>query len=120
MVDTLKRIQLMLDEQTATILRLTALEPFTASQLRDELRIPHSVCYRKIKQLKEAELLDECKPQDPWRDRTQAKSYISNIDKAFVTLERGEMMIVLKLKNSKHAEVFRLLSPLQDSSQKSE
>jgi len=111
-MDTLKRLQMILDERTAVILRLTAKKPCTATQICHELDIPHSVCYRKIKQLTDADLLDELLPEDPWEEKGQARKYSSNIEKAYVALERGEMMIVLKLKSSDKSEVYRLNSGL--------
>lgn len=114
-MDTLKRIQLLLDERTAVILKMTAEQPCTASEISSELDIPHSVCYRKIKQLKEADLLDETGPEDPWENKNRPRSYTSNVENAYVSLERGEMVIVLKFKNLKESEVLRLSHPVNGS-----
>lgn len=107
-MDTLKRMKLILDEKTATILRMTAGDPCTASEISKKLQIPHSVCYRKIKQLTDAELLDENEPEDPWQNRNQPRTYVSNVENAYVALERGEMVIVLKFKKARKPEVVRL------------
>lgn len=117
-MDTLKRIQIILDERTATILKLTAEEPKTASEISQELDIPHSVCYRKIKQLTDAGLLGESSPEDPWKrpEKGKPKGYISNIDKVYVALERGEMMIVLKRKSADKSEVYHLSTANHDIS----
>ncbi|HDP96811.1 MAG TPA: ArsR family transcriptional regulator [Euryarchaeota archaeon] len=107
-MDTLKRMKLILDEKTAFILKMTSEDPCTASEISKKLDIPHSVCYRKIKQLTDAELLDESEPEDPWKNRNQPKSYVSNVENAYVALERGEMVIVLKFRKSREPEVIRL------------
>jgi len=107
-MDTFNKIKMIFDEQTATILELTAQEPMTASQIGRRLNIPHSVCYRKLKMLIDAQLISEISsPGQPFKC-VKAKRYACNIDKAYVALEQGELRCVLKLRNENRLQTFRL------------
>jgi predicted transcriptional regulator len=107
-MDTFDRIRMMFDDQTSIILTLTSQNPRTASQLCRELNIPRSVCYRKLKMLMNERLLDVCRSQNEWTDKGHATRYISNIDRAYVSLEHGELMFVLKLKNENRTEMSKM------------
>jgi len=108
MMDTFDRIRMMLDDQTSIILTLTSQNPRTASQLCRELNIARSVCYRKLKTLMNERLLDVYRSQNQWSCKGHATRYISNIDKAYVSLEHGELMFVLKLKNEDRTEMSKI------------
>jgi len=114
-MDTFERIRMMLDDQTSTILRLTSQNPRTASQLCRELHIPRSVCYRKLKTLISEQLLDVSHSQNRLGGKSNATRYVSNIDKAYVSLEHGELMMVLKLKNESHPHMSRISSDSETS-----
>jgi len=109
-MDTFERIRMMLDDQTSTILMLTSQNPRTASQLCRALHIPRSVCYRKLKTLIGEQLLDVSHAQNQLGGKGHATRYVSNIDKAYVSLEHGEMMMVLKLKNESHPQMSKIVS----------
>jgi predicted ArsR family transcriptional regulator len=114
-MDTFERIRMMLDDQTSTILKLTSQNPRTASQLCKELQIPRSVCYRKLKTLISEQLLDVSHSQNQLGGKVHATRYVSNIDKAYVSLEHGELMMVLKLKNESHPHMSRISSDSETS-----
>jgi len=114
-MDTFERIRMMLDDQTSTILRLTSQNPRTASQLCKELHIPRSVCYRKLKTLISEQLLDVTHSQNQLGGKVHATRYVSNIDKAYVSLEHGELMMVLKLKNESNPHMSRISSDSETS-----
>ena len=109
-MDTFDKIRMILDEQTAIILELTANKPLTASQIGRELDMPHSVCYRRLKMLIDAQFLCEMGPSRGWGGSPNAKRYSSNIDQMYVALEHGEFNCVLKLRNDPTPRKFRMLS----------
>jgi len=109
-MDALEKMKILLDEQTATILKLTAQKPLTASQIGRELHLPHSVCYRKIKTLIDAELISETGQSNEKSGHVPAKQYKSNIDRAYVSLEQGEFRCVLKLKDNSQLQTIRIVS----------
>ena len=108
-MDTLDKIRMILDEQTATIMELTAQRPLTASQISRELDLPHSVCYRKLKMLIDAQLLHEIRPASSSGGAPNAKRYTSNIDQAYVVLEHGELKCILKLRDNEAPQIFRIV-----------
>jgi predicted transcriptional regulator len=115
MMDAFEKIRMMLDDQTSTILRLTSQNPRTASQLCRELHIPRSVCYRKLKTLINEQLLDVSRSERQLGGHSHATRYVSNIDKAYVSLEQGELMTVLKLKNENQTHMSRISSDSKTS-----
>lgn len=107
-METFDRIRMMFDDQTSTIIRLTSQVPRTASQICRELQIPRSVCYRKLKVLVDAQLIDVCESGSSWPAKGHAAKYVSNIDRAYISLEHGEMCMVLKLKNSDQMQISKI------------
>jgi len=108
-IDTFGRIRMMFDEQTSTIIGLTSEKPMTASDICHRLNIPRSVCYRKLKMLTDARLLNLCK-DDKESGNWQISRYLSNIDMVYVALEHGDMNMVLRLKDSGETQKQRFSS----------
>lgn len=107
-MDAYQKIKMIFDEQTATILELTAQKPMTASQICRRLNMPHSVCYRKLKMLIDAQLISEIGGTDrPFR-YVGPKQYSCNIDRAYVALEQGELRCVLKLRSDDRPQTYRM------------
>lgn len=107
-MDAFQKIKMILDEQTATILELTAQKPMTASQIGRKLNMPHSVCYRKLKMLIDANLISEISAANHQFGYAGAKQYFCNIDRAYVALEQGELKCVLKLRNQDELQTYRM------------
>ncbi|MDH4123219.1 MAG: winged helix-turn-helix domain-containing protein [Thermoplasmata archaeon] len=108
-MDAFERIRLILDDQSADILKLTAKKPMTASQIGSELHIPHSVCYRKLKTLIDAQLLNEIsRGAQSSYSTNYSKKYVSNIEQMSVILGMGGLSCILKLKSSEIPQTFRI------------
>lgn len=110
-IDTFGRIRMMFDEQTSTIIGLTANAPMTASEICRRLAIPRSVCYRKLKMLTDARLLSLCRGDAEPGD-WQISRYLSNIETAYVALEHGEMNMLIKLKDGGETQTQKFSSEL--------
>jgi len=107
-MDAFQKIKMIFDEQTATILELTAQKPMTASQIGRRLNMPHSVCYRKLKMLIDARLISEINAGNHQFGYVGAKQYSCNIDRAYVALEQGELRCVLKLRNEDKLQTYQV------------
>lgn len=107
-MDAYQKIKMILDEQTATILELTAQKPMTASQIGKRLNMPHSVCYRKLKMLIDAQLISELSGASRQLGYAGPKRYSCNIDRAYVALEQGEFRCVLKLRNDEQLQIYQM------------
>jgi len=106
---TFERIGMMFDEQTSIILNLTSKGSMTASEICRKLEIPRSVCYRKLKTMTDARLLQLMRV-DGESGEWHASRYSSNIDMAYVALEHGEMRMMMRLKDSKETQTQKFSS----------
>jgi len=111
-IDTFERIRLMFDEQASAIIGLTTDTPMTASAICRRMGIPRSVCYRKLKMMTDAKLLNLCRAEGT-PGEWQVSRYQSNIDMAYVSIEHGDMNMLIRLKDSKETMTQRLSSDLQ-------
>ena len=101
-IDAFDRIKMIFDDQSSTILSMTANGPMTASEICRALNVPRSVCYRKLKILTDAHLLNARRIDDAGDAHTTR--YLSNIDMVYVSLENGDMKMVVRMKGAKKAE----------------
>ena len=111
-IDTFERIRLMFEEQASTIIRLTSEAPLTASEICRRLGVPRSVCYRKLKMMTDAKLLSLCRDGLAPGEWAVSK-YSSNIDMAYVSIEHGDMNMLIRLKDSKETMTQRFSSELK-------
>jgi RNA polymerase subunit RPABC4/transcription elongation factor Spt4/DNA-binding transcriptional ArsR family regulator len=98
-IDAFDRIKMIFDDQSSTILSMTANGPMTASEICHALNVPRSVCYRKLKILTDAHLLNARRIDDVGDAHTTR--YLSNIDMVYVSLENGDMKMVVRMKGAK-------------------
>lgn len=111
-IDTFGMMRLMFDEQACVIIGLTSEAPMIASEICRRMGIPRSVCYRKLKMMTDAKLLSLCRAEGApceW----QVSRYQSNIDMAYVSLEHGDMNMLIRLKDNKETMTQRFSSDLQ-------
>lgn len=110
-IDVFGRIGMMFDEQTSSILDMTTNGAMTASEICKRLKIPRSVCYRKLKSLTDAKILLLSKPEQGTHE-WYASRYRSNVEMAFVSIEHGEMRMAMRFKDSKETQTQKFASDI--------
>jgi DNA-binding Lrp family transcriptional regulator len=82
-IDLLKTSQLLTDEYSVKILVATLRCPHSAQEISEEFGIPIAACYRRIKELEKAGLI-ECCERRLSRQGKRISYYISLLKNAYV------------------------------------
>ncbi len=93
-MDAFDEFRLLLDEYSSRILELTASKPLNACELSEALEIPIAACYRRIRALKDAQMLREEGRATSVGGKLVA-TYRSAVEKAEVVLQDGRLRVVI-------------------------
>ncbi len=102
-MDTFDTFRLLLDEYSSRILQLTSPKALNAIELSDTLGIPIAACYRRIRVLKDAGMLDEESKVVSVGGKMVA-TYRSAVESAQVMLQDGRLRVLIKAKGESTAD----------------
>ncbi len=93
--DISERVQLLTDPYAKSILVGCYEDSMTAQEISWEFNIPIAATYRRLKDLKEADLVKEV--EDSKNGGKRASRYRTSLEKAVLTFEEGKFAIKLVL-----------------------
>jgi DNA-binding Lrp family transcriptional regulator len=102
-MDTFDTFRLLLDEYSSRILELTGPKALNAIELSDTLGIPIAACYRRIRMLKDAGMLDEESKVVSVGGKMVA-TYRSSVESAQVLLQDGRLRVLIKANGESAAD----------------
>ncbi len=97
----------MLDEYSSKILQLTSPRAMNAIELSDELGIPIAACYRRIRAMKDAGVIQEESKVVSIGGKMVA-TYRSVVESAEVMLQDGRLRVLIKANGSSNADEMTL------------
>lgn len=95
-MDRSKIPRLVMDDYNLRILSATTFKERSARELAYLLDIPMATCYRKIKELLNAELLEE-EESKLTKEGRRYKTYLSRVSAIHVSFENGKLKVGLQL-----------------------
>jgi DNA-binding Lrp family transcriptional regulator len=98
-MDPFETFRLLLDEYSSKILQLTSPRALNAIELSDELGIPIAACYRRIRALKDAGIIQEESRVISIGGKMVA-TYRSVVESAEVMLQDGRLRVLIKANGS--------------------
>ncbi|MEA3559807.1 MAG: hypothetical protein U9R75_11190 [Candidatus Thermoplasmatota archaeon] len=104
--------RLITDEYVMKILVSTLKRPLSAQQLALKYDIPIAVCYRKMKDLLAADLIQKDEKTLTSRGKW-VQLYRSKLKGAYVFLEKGELRVRLELADIENPEMDRSVKVIQ-------
>lgn len=107
-MDPFQTFRLLLDEYSSKILEFTSRQPMNALELSDALGIPMAACYRRIRALREAGMLNEDGRVVSVGGKLVA-TYRSAVESAEVMLQDGRLRVVIKANGKKDSDEVALI-----------
>jgi predicted ArsR family transcriptional regulator len=104
--------RLITDEYVMKILVSTLNKPMSAQQLALKYEIPIAVCYRKMKELLAADLIQKEKKVLTSKGKW-VQLYRSKVKSAYVFLEKGELRVRLELADFETPEMDRSVQVIE-------
>ncbi len=106
-MDPFETFRLLLDEYSSKILQLTSPKAMNAIELSDELGIPIAACYRRIRALKDAGVIQEESKMVSIGGKMVA-TYRSVVESAEVLLQDGRLRVLIKANGASNADEMTL------------
>ena len=106
-MDPFETFRLLLDEYSSRILQLTSPRAMNAIELSDELGIPIAACYRRIRALKDAGIIQEDSKVVSIGGKMVA-TYRSVVESAEVMLQDGRLRVLIKANGSSNSDEMML------------
>ena len=103
--------RLITDEYSAKILLATFRRPKHAIELSQKLGIPIAACYRRIKSLEKANLI-QCVERVLTQKGKRISVYISQLKNAYIFMENGQMKVRFDMKNGTSEEFGGIWDPM--------
>jgi DNA-binding transcriptional ArsR family regulator len=102
-MDTFDTFKIILDPYASEILSLTSQQPMNACELSEALGIPIAACYRRIRSLKAAGMIEEiCKAVSA--GGKSVALYKSTLESAEVVLRDGRLMVKIRANGEDNAD----------------
>jgi DNA-binding Lrp family transcriptional regulator len=102
-MDPFDTFRLLIDEYSSKILQLTSPQALNAIELSDALGIPIAACYRRIRALKDAGVLDEESKVVSVGGKMVA-TYRSVVESAEVLLQDGRLRVLIRAKGESNSD----------------
>lgn len=109
--------KLITDEYSAKILLATFRRPKNAIELSQRLGIPIAACYRRIRALERANLI-QCVERQLTQKGKRISVYISQLKNAYIFMENGQMKVRFDMKNGSSEEFGGVWDPMVASDPK--
>ena len=106
-MDPFDTFRLLLDEYSSKILQLTAPRAMNAIELSDALGIPIAACYRRLRALKDAGVIQEDSKVVSVGGKMVA-TYKSVVERAEVILQDGRLKVQIKTNDFKSKDEMML------------
>jgi predicted transcriptional regulator len=113
-MDQINASHLITDEYSAKILLATFRRPKNAIELSQRLGIPIAACYRRIRALERANLI-QCVERQLTQKGKRISVYISNLKNAYISIEEGQMKVRFDMKNGSSEEFGGIWDPMVSS-----
>jgi hypothetical protein len=110
-MNQIEATRIISDEYSAKILMATYLRPKNAIELSQRLGIPMAACYRRIKTLELAGLL-QCVGRSLTQKGKRISNYNSQLKDAQINFENGQMTVRFGLKSGKNWDFGGTWAPL--------
>ncbi|MBI5000544.1 MAG: winged helix-turn-helix transcriptional regulator [Euryarchaeota archaeon] len=110
-MNQIEATRILSDEYSAKILIATYLRPKNAIELSQRLGIPMAACYRRIRTLERAGLL-QCVGRSLTQKGKRISNYVSQLKDAQITLENGQLRVRFGLKSGTSWDFGGVWSPL--------
>ena len=110
-MDQINASHLITDEYSAKILIATFRRPKSAIELSQKLGIPIAACYRRIRSLERANLI-QCVERLLTQKGKRISVYISQLKNAYISIEDGQMKVRFDMKNGSSEEFGGIWDPM--------
>ena len=99
-MDAVEASKIIADEYAAKILAATYTTPKSAIRLSHDLGIPIAACYRRIRWLEGANLI-QCEERVLTQKGKRMSVYVSKLKNAFIFLENGKLRVRFEMKSGR-------------------
>ncbi|MEM2933317.1 MAG: winged helix-turn-helix domain-containing protein [Methanocellales archaeon] len=113
MVDALEIMKLLADEYNIKILSASLKSPKSAQELSIDLNIPVASCYRKVRDLENANLL-EVADSVLTPDGKRIKLYRSNVTRFYVTFEGEQLRVEINIRKAASEKIIKMWDVLKE------